>query len=314
MNARVSATRRKNRLAGGSFEIPPEVKWFTNITNANTRRAYQAAIHDFMSFTGIARPEQFRSVTRFHVNAWRDDLIARPLGGATVRHRLAALSALYEYLCDCNAVAHNPVKSVKRPPVEMRAGKTPALDEGQARSLLNAPVSATVKDMRDRALLATLLYHALRRDELCRLMVNAYRHQRRGVPHLKVSGKGGKTRYLPLHPMAGELIDKYLEAAGHVDDEAGALFRPLHNARDPLSPKALTPDAVYKIVRGYAVKLGLNIGAHALRATAAANALNHQADIARVQEWLGHANIATTRIYDRRSTKLEDSPTFKVAY
>jgi site-specific recombinase XerD len=51
-----------------------------------------------------------------------------------------------------------------------------------------------------------------------------------------------------------------------------------------------------------------------LRATAATNALDHQADIAKVQEWLGHANIATTRIYDHRRTRPEDSPTFKVAY
>ncbi len=49
-------------------------------------------------------------------------------------------------------------------------------------------------------------------------------------------------------------------------------------------------------------------------ATAATNALDHDADIAKVQEWLGHANIATTRIYDRRKMTPEDSPTFKVCY
>ena len=70
----------------------------------------------------------------------------------------------------------------------------------------------------------------------------------------------------------------------------------------------------YKLVRRYALGLGLKIGAHALRATAATNALDHDADIAKVQEWLGHANIATTRIYDRRRSKTEDSPTFKVHY
>jgi site-specific recombinase XerD len=58
----------------------------------------------------------------------------------------------------------------------------------------------------------------------------------------------------------------------------------------------------------------VRIGAHALRATAATNALDHQADIAKVQEWLGHANIATTRLYDHRKTRPEDSPTFKVSY
>ena len=78
--------------------------------------------------------------------------------------------------------------------------------------------------------------------------------------------------------------------------------------------KAITPDAVYKIVRASSGALGLQIGAHVLRAMAATNALDHQADIAKVQEWLGHANIATTRIYDHRKTRPEDSPTFKVAY
>jgi site-specific recombinase XerD len=51
-----------------------------------------------------------------------------------------------------------------------------------------------------------------------------------------------------------------------------------------------------------------------LRATAATNALDHEADIAKVQEWLGHANISTTRIYDHRRMRPEDSPTFKVIY
>jgi len=54
--------------------------------------------------------------------------------------------------------------------------------------------------------------------------------------------------------------------------------------------------------------------AHTLRATATTNALDHDAAIAKVQEWLGHANIATTRTYDRRKMKPEDSPTFKVSY
>ena len=78
--------------------------------------------------------------------------------------------------------------------------------------------------------------------------------------------------------------------------------------------RAITADGVYKLVRTYSARLGFEIGAHALRATAATNALDHQADIAKVQEWLGHANIATTRIYDHRRTRPEDSPTFKVAY
>jgi site-specific recombinase XerD len=295
-------------------DVPPEIEWFANITNPSTRRAYEHAIQDFMRFTGINRPEEFRTVTRAHVIAWRDDLAGRMLGGATVRHRLAALSSLFEYLCDRNAVTHNPVKGVKRPRAESGEGKTPAIGDHQARDLLAAPAEDSIKDKRDRAILSTLLYHALRREELCKLKVKDFRHARRGVPHLKVSGKGDKTRYLPLHPGTNALIHDYLEAAGHGDDDNGALFRPLKNNRTGRLEKAVSPDAVYKLVKRYSGLLGFEIGAHALRATAATNALDHQADIAKVQEWLGHANIATTQIYDHRKTRPEDSPTFKVAY
>ena len=295
-------------------DVPPEIEWFANLGNQATRRAYENALKDFMAFTGIVQPDEFRTVNRAHVIAWRDELVQRGLSGMTVRHRLAALSSLFEYLCEKNAVTHNPVKGVKRPPVESYEGKTPALGDHQARSLLDAPDGVSLKGKRDRAMLSTLLYHALRRDELCKLKVKDFKHERRGVAHLKISGKGGKTRYVPLHPAASGLITEYLEMSGHGDDDSGALFRPLHHSRNVASSKSLTPDAVYKMVREYSAALGFEIGAHSLRATAATNALDHQADIAKVQEWLGHANIATTRIYDHRKTRPEDSPSFKVSY
>jgi len=295
-------------------DVPPEVEWFANLGNRCTRRAYQNAIQDFIQFTGIVKPEEFREVTRAHIIAWRDDLVQRTLSGMTIRHRLAALSSLFEYLCEKNAVTHNPVKGVKRPKVESYEGKTPALGDHQARKLLIEPDEESLKGKRDRAILATLLYHALRREELCKLTVKDFKCERRGVPHLKVSGKGSKTRYIPLHPAASGLILDYLAALGHDIDDSGALFRPIRNNRTGNLEKAITPDAIYKIVRGYSDALGFAIGAHSLRATAATNALDHQADIAKVQEWLGHANIATTRIYDHRKTRPEDSPTFKVVY
>jgi integrase/recombinase XerD len=270
---------------------------------AGTRRIYKASIQDFMRFTGIVRPEEFRIVTRAHVIAWRDDLARRGLDGATCRNRLAALSSLFEYLCEKNAVTHNPVRGVKRPKADSGEGRTPAIGDHQARKLLAAPGEQTVKEKRDRAILSTLLYHALRREELCKLKVKDFRNMRRGVPHLIVWGKGEKTRYLPLHPGTNELIHDYLEAAGHGADENGALFRPIRNNRTGRVDKALDPDMVYRLMRRYSVELGFEIGAHALRATAATNALDHQADIAKVQEWLGHANIATTRIYDHRKTR-----------
>lgn len=140
-------------------------------------------------------------------------------------------------------------------------------------------------------------------------------HQRRGVTHLRVLGKGSKLRYVPLHPSTAEAIDAYIQAAGHAAEVHGGLFRPLHGRGN--CQASITSDGVYKMLSEYAVLIKLNIigfGPHSLRATAATNALDHYADIAKVQEWLGHANIATTRLYDRRATRVEDSPTFKVIF
>lgn len=300
-----------NKLAN----VPPTETWYATINNPQTLRAYKRDLRDFMVHTGIGRPEQFRIVTRKHILAWRCDLEARKLSGSTIRRKLAALSSLFDYLCEANAVIGNPVPGVKRPKMESQEGRTPAIGDHQARSLLNAPDITTLRGLRDRAILCTLLYHGLRRAELCALTVGDL-EQRRGVIRLRINGKGGKLRYVPLHPGTAEAIDAYLALAGHVGDTRGALFRPVsNNAR--ASGVSITTDGVYKMLASYATSLKISVagfGPHTLRATAATNALEHDADIAKVQEWLGHANIATTRIYDRRKTRPEDSPTFKVSY
>ncbi|MBB5498645.1 tyrosine-type recombinase/integrase [Paraburkholderia sp. MM5384-R2] len=292
--------------------MPTETEWFANLDNPRTRRAYQVDLRDFMSFTAVTRPEDFRIVTRAHVLAWRKALEVRALSGATIRRKLAALSSLFEYLCEKNAVDFNPVKGAKRPKVDSNEGKTPALGDHQARALLDAPDPSTLKGKRDRALLSVLLYHGLRREELCQLKVRDI-HARRGVLHLRIHGKGNKLRYLPLHVGSAERIHAYLEVAGHGETPNAPLFQPARRKTDA----ALTTDGVYKIVLAYAAVAKIDaqgFGVHSLRATAATNALEHEADIARVQEWLGHANIATTRIYDRRKSRPEDSPTFRITY
>jgi len=299
-------------------DVPPEAQWFANLTSSQTKRAYQSDLRGFMVFTGIVQPEEFRTVTRAHVLAWRAELEKQNLAGATIRRKLAALASLYDYLCECNAVIHNPVRGVKRPKAETSEGRTPALGDAQARALLGAPPLETLKGKRDRAILSVLLYHGLRREELTKLRVKDFNQERRGVPHLHVQGKGGKLRYLPAHPNSLRLVAEYLTAAGHGQEADGPLFRRVRLPRAGALATALTPCAVYsEIVVPYMAQVGItgeNMGPHALRATAATSALEHNADIAKVQEWLGHANISTTRVYDRRGSRPEDSPTFKVAY
>ena len=297
-------------------DVPPEVEWFANLKNRHTRRAYRNDFQSFMNFVGIEAPKEFRTVTRAPVIAWRRSLETRALAPASIRRKLSALSDLFDYLCESNAITHNPVHGVDRPTEGANEGKTPAISDGQARQLLDAPAVGTLKGKRDRAILAVLLYHALRRSELCALRVKDY-EDRRGIRHVRVHGKRGKIRFIPVHARAIGFIEEYLDAAGHRADADGALFRPVKNA-DRLKEKPLSPTSVYRnVVLYYAKRIGLTVsgfGPHSLRATAATNALEHNADIAKVQEWLGHADISTTRLYDKRKSRPEDSPTFKVEY
>lgn len=104
-----------------------------------------------------------------------------------------------------------------------------------------------------------------------------------------------------------------------IEEADSPLFRPVKNNTSKILHKHLHSDSIYKLVRRYASQVGLlskiiNIGPHAMRATAATNALEHAADIAKVQEMLGHSNISTTKLYDRRSSNPEESPVFKIEF
>ena len=301
----------------GLADVPPEAEWFANIQNPRTRRAYQADLREFMAFVGIVGAGEFLQVTRAHIIAWRKEMEQRRHAAATIRRKLSTLASLFDFLCEKNSVPFNPIRGVQRPKADSNEGKTPAIGDGQARALLNAPPADTLKGKRDRAILAVLLYHGLRREELCTLRVRDVQ-DRSGVKHFRVHGKGSKIRFVPAHPSALTRVEEYLDQAGHKADLEGALFRPVRNNTTGKLNGALTADGVLRsVVCHYATAAGISVagfGPHALRATAATNALDHEADIAKVQEWLGHANIATTRLYDRRRMRPEDSPTFKVSY
>jgi integrase/recombinase XerD len=305
-------------------DIPPELEWLANITSPKTRRFYKSDVHEFLAFTGLKDSAALRTAARSHVIAWRKDMEARMLGPATIRRKLSALSSLFDYLCERNAVLGNPVDGVKRPATNNNEGSTPALGDAQARRLLDAPPADTLKGVRDRAILATLLYHGIRREELCLLRLRDVQ-SRQGVMHFRIKGKRDKIRFVPVHPMALRLIGEYLEMGKHggaVSNESldSALFRPVSNNRTGTLDRHLDPGSIYRnIVMKYAKATGISgeaigICVHSMRATAATNALSNEADIAKVQEWLGHANVSTTRLYDRRKTRPEDSPTFHVKY
>src|SRR6516164_685615 len=241
-NSGVATTRRALTPAqfGDLADIPPELEWLANLTNPKTRRAYKIDVEEFIAFAGLGGIAELRAVTRAHVIAWRKDLEKRELAHSSIRRKLSALSSLFDYLCENNAVVNNPVDGVKRPKTNRSEGATPALGDAQVRRLLEAPAPDTLKGIRDRAILVTLLYHGIRREELCLLCVRDIQ-SRLGVMHFRIQGKGSKIRFVPVHALAQRLIQEYLALGVHGAGLDAPLFRPVANNRTGTLDKALDP-------------------------------------------------------------------------
>jgi integrase/recombinase XerD len=115
--------------------------------------------------------------------------------------------------------------------------------------LLEAPPPDTLKGVRDRAILATLLYHGMRREKLCLLRLRDVQ-SRQGVMHFRIKGKRDKIRFVPVHPLAQRLVGEYLAALKHSAglaelDVEGPLFRPEKNNRTGTLDRHLDPSAIY---------------------------------------------------------------------
>jgi site-specific recombinase XerD len=276
-------------------------EWLAQFLSPHSRRAYAADVRDFLQFCQISSAAQLRSVQMAEVLAWRLYLQQQGAGAATQRRKLSALASLFRYLCERQWMTANPVQAVRRPVVQSYEGQTPALSEAEACALLEAPASGSIKGLRDRAILALLLFQGLRRGELVALNRGDV-HRDRGRWRLRVRGKGGRMRQLPLHPQALERIQAYLVHRPTVASATSPLFLALRNAR---GDGRLSAQSIYsQVVRRYGADLGFSdlpwFGPHVMRATAATQALAQGADLATVQHWLGHASIQTTRAYDRR--------------
>lgn len=296
--------------------VPPEAAWFAGLGDARNRRGYLRDVKEFMTFAGLEEPRQLQEADPEQVAAWRDTLLARPLRAATVRHKLTALSSLYGELVAAGAARRNPVDGVERPDIQADARPAPVLTGRQARRLLDAPPADTLKGLRDRAMLAVLLYHGLTRRELGRLATGDILREG-GEPCLRVMGS--RARVLALHPEALERMDAWLAGAGHGRDAAGPLFRPMAG-KAAAADRALGSSSVYRdVVRPHAERSGLaaeveGIGAHALRATAAATALGRGVPPLAVRDWLGHASVTATTRYYRPAASEGDGPVVRVSY
>lgn len=297
--------------------IPEEEIWLAKQKSARTRRAYRLDVRHFMKSLGISEIDQLRTVDHRAVIAW--ERMQREQEGAaasTVRRRLAALSSLFKHLVRHGVASRNPVVDVERPAINRDEGSTAAFSKSQARKLLDAPPADTLAGLRDRAILSVGLQVGFRRAEIAALNVGDL-HQNRGFDALRVTRKGGRRDSLAINPQAAQRIRAYLERAGHGAQHDAPLFRPLRGNGKPLDPKGrMDPDAIDRVVRKYAAKIGLDRGysAHSMRATFITTALENGAQLEDVQKAAGHRDPSTTKLYDRRHYNPEKAASFFATY
>lgn len=295
MPARMTGNEREAFLAGQLTE--------------RTRRAYRQDLEGFFRFSEVKRPEE---LTQEQVVAWRNMLMERGARPATVARKLTTLRVFCEHLVYRGYLARNPADSkVVRSPRVSGASRTQGLTAGQAERLLEVPDRRTLQGARDYAILKWLLHLGLRREELCLLRAGDL-GEARGQRTVRVRGKGGKERVLPLKVGVLKALEEYLNLAGRQlerEDGEKPLFCPTRNNRTKTVAKGLDPRTVWQVVtRSVAgARLRKRISPHSLRHTAITLALDGGATLRQAQVFAGHADPKTTVRYDRTREELDRS-------
>ncbi|UHQ22631.1 site-specific tyrosine recombinase XerD [Lysobacter sp. 5GHs7-4] len=226
--------------------------------------------------------------TLFDYLAWRTQEGYSPRSNARL---LSALRAFYALRLRRGERSDDPTALLEPPRLPRSLPK--ALAESQIEALLHAPEIETPLGLRDRAMLELMYAAGLRVSELVNLTATAV-NLRQGV--LRVSGKGGKERLVPLGEEAQHWLERYLAQARPVLAGKRALA-PLFLAQ---SGEAPTRQQFWLLVKRYAAVAGIDparISPHGLRHSFATHLLNHGADLRALQMLLGHSSLSTTQIY-----------------
>jgi len=255
---------------------------------ARTVAAYRRDLADFEAFLRRRRrrPERVRPAD---VLAYLGVLRARGLAETTLGRRFACLRTFYRFLLADGYVEKDPTAALDAPRRWRRLPRVP--DREAVARLLDAIPRDTRRGRRDRALLELLYATGARVGEI----LGARRHDfREDLAVIRLRGKGGKERVVPVGRRAREAVAAYLAETEHEEHQDGDAF-----LITSLRGRALTRDRVLRLLREYAVESGVAPAPspHKLRHAFATHLLEGDADIRAVQELLGHASIATTQIY-----------------
>lgn len=223
------------------------------------------------------------------------------LSAPTVKQRLAAIRHLFDWLVTGQIVPHNPAASVRGPSHSARSGKTPVLEASEARQLLDSIDVSTPAGLRDRALIALMVFSFARIGAALAMRVeDVYVQQRRLWVRLRE--KGGKAHAMPCHHTLEEYLRAYIEGMGLTADSKGPLFRTIARGTGQLSSTPLPQANAYAMVRRRAVAAGIatKIGNHTFRATGITTYLKSGGTLESAAAMANHASTRTTQLYDRR--------------
>lgn len=299
-------------------EIQP---FLANQLSAHTRRAYETDLKQFFQFlAGRVDLEDLGGLCSDHVILYRKFLEEGRLGGrpfekSTINRKLAVIKSFFNWLKLNHLVPENPAQLVKGYP-QTQESALKGLSDEETRRMLDQPAAHTRSGSLHRAILHSLFYLGLRKGELIALRMGDLDSER-GIPVVKVRGKGHRVRVLPLPARVLESIERYLALCGRDrSSKEEPLFTPTRNPRTGRLVKPLNPNAVSYIVVRYARKVGVlkKVSPHSCRATCISNALDKRATHRSVQHLAGWSTPLMIQRYDKRREDLQNSAAFLVDY
>ena len=275
----------------------------------NTQRAYQSRLDAFMDWHAEQPPAPLIAHLKRYVAHLQDE---RELSPRTVQAHLNTIKGMLR-----TAAALEPSLAAGLPQLELVKAPTVRgevqgrrLNAKQARILLHAPGTDTLKGLRDTSIIGLLLILGLRRSEVCNLtwghLVEMEEH--RVIANLR--GKHGRVRTLKLPGWLWDLLWAWGDYAGlDTADPARRVFVPVTKDGRVLTYRdGITPHAIYKLVNVYTTLAGLPpVKPHDLRRTAALLSRRGGATIEQVQVMLGHASPQTTSSYIGETLNLNDN-------
>jgi site-specific recombinase XerC len=270
------------------------------IRNPHTRRAYARAVGEFLDWCAGAGVASITAVQPLHVAAWIE-LQTQTLSAPSVKQHLAAIRHLFDWLVTGQIVPHNPAASVRGPSHTAKKGKTPVLDATEARQLLDSIDVTTPIGLRDRALIALMVFSFARVGAALAMRVDDVYVQNRRL-WVRLREKGGKRHEMPCHHTLEAYLHAYLEQTGLRDEPKGPLFRTIARGTGRLSTTPLPQANAYAMVRRRALAAGIGtaIGNHTFRATGITAYLKNGGTLENAAAMANHASTRTTQLYDRR--------------